>query len=407
MEKIYIGIDWSESKHDVCLLNGEGVILAEFIIEQSQKGYEKLAQSIAEVQAQTSRCFVAIETAHNALIEFLQEKGYCLFVLPPNLVASSRGRFGSSGRRNDRSDAHLIADICRTDQQRLLPWQRESRQITQIRALLHVIDDLTQTITQYSNRLRAILLRSYPLAQGLFGDLTTQLALHFLLAYPTQAQAQALTLVEFTTFCQQHHYSRPVLIPRWWQYLQRDVPVPEATTQLAHQELVLLLAGCLLMLVQQKRQAIGRLQKLFLAHPDQTIFASIPGAGELLAPKLLALFGDQRSLFPAPAAVQALAGTCPITIQSGKKKTVLFRRGCNHEFRHTAHLLAVASISQSTWAAAYFAQARQRGLAKAHAYRCLANRWLAIIWTLWQRHQTYDEAYHLKQVQRPKQATTA
>jgi transposase len=379
MKKIYIGIDWSEAKHDVCLLNQEGVILAEFIMEQSQAGYEQLKQRIAKVQQQANDCFVAIETAHNPLLEFLLEQQYNLFVLPPHLVAGSRSRFGGSGRRNDRSDAHLIADICRTDQQRLTPWQRNGRQINQMHSLLGLIDDLTQSITQYSNRLRAILLRAYPLAQGLFGDLTTQLALHFLLAFPTQPQAQSLTFADFTTFCRQHRYSHPKLMPQWFAHLQREVPAPDEATQLAHQEAILVLAQCLLTLVQQKRQTIRRLQKLFCTHPDQTIFASIPGAGELLAPKLLVMFGEHRDRFAAPSHIQTLAGTCPITIQSGKKKVVRFRRGCNHQFRHTAHTLAVTSVRQSIWAASYFAQARQRGLAKSHAYRCLANRWLAII----------------------------
>ena len=32
-----------------------------------------------------------------------------------------------------------------------------------------------------------------------------------------------------------------------------------------------------------------------------------------------------------------------------------------------------------------------------HAYRCLANRWLAIAWKLWQARVPYDEDYHLQQ----------
>jgi hypothetical protein len=31
------------------------------------------------------------------------------------------------------------------------------------------------------------------------------------------------------------------------------------------------------------------------------------------------------------------------------------------------------------------------------AIRRLANRWLEIVWKLWQDRKPYDEAYHLKQ----------
>lgn len=112
------------------------------------------------------------------------------------------------------------------------------------------------------------------------------------------------------------------------------------------------------------------------------------------------MFGDHRERFASPAAIQALAGTCPVTRQSGTQKRVQFRHACNHEYRHTAQLFAVASVPHSTWAATYFSLAQARGLTESQAYRCLANRWLAVIWTLWQRNETYDEAYHLQQVRR-------
>ena len=38
------------------------------------------------------------------------------------------------------------------------------------------------------------------------------------------------------------------------------------------------------------------------------------------------------------------------------------------------------------------------GASKSRACRCLANRWLAILWHLWQTKQMYDEAYHLHDV---------
>lgn len=53
----------------------------------------------------------------------------------------------------------------------------------------------------------------------------------------------------------------------------------------------------------------------------------------MLAPALLAKFGDDRARFPTPASVQALAGTCPVTDQSGKRKVIKFRRACDREFR--------------------------------------------------------------------------
>jgi transposase len=149
--------------------------------------------------------------------------------------------------------------------------------------------------------------------------------------------------------------------------------------------------------VQARQRALRQLGQLYRQHADAGLFQSLPGSGDLLGPALLAKFGDQRARFASPHEVQALAGTCPVTEQSGKRKCVVFRYGCDKEFRRIAQHFALASLSQSTWASAYWYDVRPRCASESHALRCLANRWLAIIWKLWQTRQPYDEAYHLRQ----------
>ncbi|MBV7331377.1 transposase [Chloroflexi bacterium TSY] len=134
-----------------------------------------------------------------------------------------------------------------------------------------------------------------------------------------------------------------------------------------------------------------------MQHPDQHIFASLPGAGQLLAPSLLVKFGEDRKRFPSPMSLQSLAGTCPVTKQSGKVRTVHFRRACDHDFRYFTQQFARCSRKESSWAAAFYTAARQRGLKKSHADRTLANRWICIIWKLWQDKKPYDESFHLQQ----------
>ncbi len=110
------------------------------------------------------------------------------------------------------------------------------------------------------------------------------------------------------------------------------------------------------------------------------------------------MFGEDRARFPSPQDMRALAGTCPVTKQSGKRRRSQFRRACNRSFRETAQQFAIASVQQVDWAAAYYSAALARGLRKNQAYRCLANRWMGIIWKMWQTQQCYDEAHHLKQL---------
>ena len=87
-----------------------------------------------------------------------------------------------------------------------------------------------------------------------------------------------------------------------------------------------------------------------------------------------------------------------MTKSSGRWKTVHFRYACDREFRHIAQQWAICSLRESTWANAYLQRVLPHCGSLSHAYRCLANRWLGVAWTIWQTHTPYDEAYHLQQV---------
>lgn len=394
---VYMGIDWSAKKHDIVILNEPGAIITRLTIPHQAVGFQQLDKTRRELAVSACDCLVGMETAHNVLIDYLWGRGYHqVFVIPPTVVKSSRGRYGNSGARSDQLDAQLLADILRTDKARLQPWRPDSLLTRQIRAKVSLIHHLTKSVRRTSERLRATLIRYYPAALDLFGGLQAQITLAFLLEYSTPQAMAELTYEAFTAFMRGRRYPR-----RWWpkQFARLKRPQPEAsgeTVQVFREETVLL-AQQLLDLVRTNRSQKRELTTLFNQHPDREIFASLPGAGDLLAPSLLAKFGDDRERFPEASSVQSLAGTCPVTDASGKRRVVKFRRACDKEFRNIAQQWARSSLGKSVWAQAYWDQVRPRARQDNDAYRRLANRWLAIAWKLWQTRQPYDEAYHLRQ----------
>jgi transposase len=232
-----------------------------------------------------------------------------------------------------------------------------------------------------------------------FPDLSAQIALEFIRAYPTPQAADRLTLAELLDFAHQQAYSHPKKLPSCFTRLKGDYPQASQETVLVYQDEAVQLASLLLQMTHPKRDALRELQALFRQHPDYPIFSSLPGAGELLGPALLAKFGDDRQRFPTPASVQALAGTCPVTDKSGKRKVIKFRKACDREWRSLSQAWAIALVNRasSPLAIAYFEQIRPRCHNRHHAYRCVANRWLAIAWKLWQSRQPYDQAFHFQQ----------
>lgn len=160
--------------------------------------------------------------------------------------------------------------------------------------------------------------------------------------------------------------------------LHQDYPQAEPATVAAYRDEAVLLAGLLLTQLKQKQLVIKSLAEPFKRHPDYAVFASLPGAGPCLGPGLLAKFGGDRARFPTAANVQALAGTYPTTEASGKRRQVKFQHTCDHEFRQIAVQWAKASLRESIWAASYWEQFQPKCHSLSLAYRCLANRWLAV-----------------------------
>ncbi len=395
---IYIGIDWSETKHDIAFVNQAGRSAAQITIPHTPKGLRQFDQARQQFGVAAGDCPVALETAHNLIIDFLWTRGYHqVYVVPPAVVKSCRGRYRQSGARTDQTDAHLLANLLRTDRNRLAPWHPDSLLTRQMRAQVSLYRYLTRSSVQQSNRLRAVLLHYYPAALAVFSGLNVQITLEFICAYPTPQAAAELSWQEFQAFAMAPHYSNRKRLPVCFARLQRSYPEPIPETVQVYQDEAVLLATLLLNSLRTKNATKRKLQTLFEQHPDQAIFASLPGAGSYLAPALLVKFGDDRQRFPTPESVQALAGTCPVTESSGKRKVIKFRRGCDREFRDIAPQWARCSLSESAWAVSYLDRVRARGAGENHAYRCLANRWLAIVWKLWQTHQPYDEDYHLQQ----------
>jgi transposase len=396
--QVYVGIDWSEAKHDVVFMNSAGSPIAQSVIPHTHDGFLKLEVMRLQLGIPASDCMIALETAHNLLIDFLWSHGYSqLYVIPPSVVRGNRSRYVSSGARSDPSDALLLADLLRTDRRRLQPWKPDSLLTRRIRANVSLINYLTRSNTRLNNRLRAVLLRYYPAALQVFSSLTSLIALEFVRAYPTPQAARALSIADFKLFARQHRYPNPQRLPACYARLQADCPQADSDTVSVFQQEAALLACMLLHSLRAKKQALAELRSLFSQHPDFPIFSSLPGAGDFLAPALLAKFGDDRQRFPSPSSVQALAGTCPITDTSGKRRVIKFRRACDREFRYIAQQWARASLKRSVWANAYWQRLLPHSRSNSHAYRCLANRWLAIAWKLWQSRQPYDEEYHLHQ----------
>ena len=129
-------------------------------------------------------------------------------------------------------------------------------------------------------------------------------------------------------------------------------------------------------------------------HPDADIFRAFPGAGDAMAPRLLAALGSDRQRLSDAQQVQQISGIAPVTRQSGKSRIVQRRWAASRFLRQTFHEFAAHSIKQSTWAKAYYDMMRARGNKHQAAVRALAFKWIRIIYRCWQNRTPYAPATH-------------
>jgi transposase len=144
------------------------------------------------------------------------------------------------------------------------------------------------------------------------------------------------------------------------------------------------------LLTSQIAQFDQAIQQLFTQHADAALFASLPGAGRRLAPRLLAEWGEDRRRFTSAASVQALAGTAPVVFQSGNFRGVRRRVACVNALRQALYHFARESVLFEPWAKAYYQRKRAQGKSRGMALRALANHWVRILYAMWQRHQPYE-----------------
>lgn len=393
---LYVGIDWSQQKHDVCVCNQHGAVVTRLTIPHSLDGFVKLDRELAKIADTPQECCVGIETAYNVIVDYLVDRGYDVHIIAPRTTKVYRRRERASGAYDDQSDAELLAWILRVDQPLHPAWRANSPLTQQMAGQVRLIEQLRRAMQRLQGQLRAALLRTFPVALELFA-LDTQIGLRFLAVFPTHEEACQLSLDEFVGFLAECGYSRAGHTLSRYNRLHRPWAKASPDAVRAHRDQVVVLSEILLDLEQKRSQVISELTRLFRQHPDHDLFASLPGAGALLAPALQVKFGDDRQRFPDPSVVQALAGTCPVTERSGKKTIVHFRYACDHDFRRIVQQFAYCSIRSCGWASAYWHESYQRRGSRSHATRMVANRWLAIIWKMWQTSQPYDERYHLKQ----------
>lgn len=390
----FAGLDWGGATHAVCVVDDQGKTVARFEAAHTADGLAELRRKLARFGG-PANLPIAIERPSGLLVDALVDAGHRVVPIHPNAVKAARPRYRMSGAKSDGADSHLLADLLRTDRHRFVPLQPQSDEVRALRALVRGRDDLVATRVQLANQLRALLDGYWPGAGAIFADIDSLIALAFIRRYPTPDAARRLGSKRLASFLATHAYcgrrSPAELLARL-----RAAPTGLAgeAEEEARGELAQALAATLQRIVSQIALLTARIQHAVASLPDGRIIMSFPRAGQVCAAQILAELGSVRERFPTAEALAMEAGCAPVTKQSGKSRSVVFRWACNRRLRAAVTCFADNSRHASAWAAALYARARQRGCDHPHAIRVLARAWIRVLWRAWQDRKSYDPATH-------------
>jgi len=397
----YIGLDWADRTHVISLR-----VTASKQVERYELAHkpEALAAWVSDLQRRFpgQRVAVALEQARGAVVHALM--GYDFLVLypvNPKTLAKYREAFSPSGAKDDPTDADLLLELVTLHRDKLRAWLPDDELTRTITLLVEYRRQLVAAQTGLSNRLTSLLKLYYPQALAWAGELTTVQACDFLQRWPTLAQVQQAAPAKLRQFYLTHGCRKADVIEQRLQEIKLAQPLTRDGAVISASVVMVQATTTQL---RPLMEAIARMEKqigeLFSQHADHELFSSFPGAGPVLAPRLLAALGADRGRFAAATEVQQLSGIAPVMERSGKTCWVHRRWACPKFVRQSFHEFAGQSIRWSTWARAFYDQQRQRGNGHHAAVRSLAYRWIRIIYRCWQMRVPYCEETYCRALQR-------
>ena len=391
---IFVGVDWAEAHHDVCVLDEAGTFLAKKRIPDTLAGVAELHEILGQLAKEPSEVLVGIEKDRGLIVTALVGAGYRVWALNPMSAARYRERHVTSGSKSDPGDAKVLAELIRTDRHNHRPLAGDSVEAEAIKVLARAHQSAIWSRQRETNALRNALKDFYPGALDAFGtDLDSRDALAILQIAPTPALGRQLSVSKIASALRKAGRERNLetrarqiqAALRAEQLSQpRELEAAYGTSVSAHVAMIRAYSVQIASLEEDLAAA-------FETHPDSQIILSLPGLGMVLGARVLGEFGDDPNRYADAKSRRNYAGTSPVTRASGKSRAVLARYARNRRLADALDQWAFCSLSRSSGARAYYDELRARNKTHRQCIRQLANRWVGILHACLANGVPYDE----------------
>ena len=393
MSLIFVGNDWAQDHHDVCVMDESGRVLTTRRLPEGIPGIAALHDVLAEHAEHPEDVIVGIETDRGLWVAALVAAGYQVYAVNPLSVARYRDRHRVGGAKSDTADAKVLADLVRTDRHNHRPVTQDSEQAEGIRLLARGHQNLIWARTRQINQLRAGLRQYYPNALNAFDDIASGDALAVLAKAPSPAAAASLTPAQIRTALRRGGRQRN--IDTRAQQIAQALRAPALNAPAAVSDALSALTTATVAVITELKTQIASLEATlaedFEQHPDAAIYLSLPGLGDILGARVLGEFGDNPDRYATAKSRKNYAGTSPLTVASGKKHVVTARHIRNRRLYDAIDQWAFCSLIPSPGCRQFYDQRRAAGDQHHQALRALGNHLVGILHGCLKNQTPYNE----------------
>ena len=236
----FIGIDWADKKHDVCLHVPGQKKRERSVLEHRPTAIREWAQKLRE-RFGGAPIAVALELAQGPIVSALLDHDiFVLFPVQPTMLARYRETFTPSRAKDDPTDAEFALELLLRDPEKLPRLQPESPDMRSLRRLVEIRRALVDDRVAITNRLTSALKGYFPQVLDWFRDKDTPVFAGFLERWPTLDAAKRARHDTLVDFFRKHNVRRQDTIARRIDAIHTEEPL---TTDAA-------VIGPLLLLVQ-------------------------------------------------------------------------------------------------------------------------------------------------------------
>lgn len=386
---IFVGIDVAKDKHDCCIINSEGEVLAQpFAISNDRNGFNKLLQEIWSHANKSDKIKVGLEaTGHFSynILGFLLDTGLPTYVINPLRTNLYRKSLSLRKTKTDKIDAKTIATMLLSDVG-LKPYTDLAYHNEELKSLTRYRFDKVKERSRLRQTFTRLVTILFPEFEKLVPSLHMVSVYAMFREFPGAYHIAHAHLTHLTNILSKNsrgRYNKEKAL-EFRNAAAQSIGSNKIAESLELQHTI--------NQISELNNEISQIEKYIsdILRQYKSPIVSVPGIGEMTCATIIAEIGD-FSNFSSPDKILAFAGMSPSTYQSGQLQNCyahMEKRGSKY-LRYALFTAAKCVCNFNPVFAAYLSKKRAEGKHYNVALSHVSKKLVRLIFALEKNQQTY------------------